>query len=628
MQMDDLQLDPELDGIDENELLDQVSELLEHNDAADEKQVDDPLKHVTAISQRIELLTQSLRQSEDPCDCHETAARMIDVEAQLARLQQELDRQSGRGARLETGLELLEAFGKQIESLTDHIKLAALDAKSEDYSGNFNDLGDSLNVLAADLQSVQEQLGGLPDYSGEFAKQMEAMGESHRQLDELSQKTIQPEHFQGMEEKLDSIRQSLVSPETLDRLHEKVDSLTGLLVDNDDATLIRQQLNELKESLLDGQPLQELAGKVDSLTDKFAALDRLDNLEQQLQSLSEQVKNAAPFEALENRLNALSETLQSHEGIDGVSKKLESLTDFVKLGALENEPLDASQISEMAEQINAIGQLLVEKGVSADTSGHSSEQFEQLNSKIESLAEIVQLYADRKDSDDGNQPHQELFEKLEAISSRLESQNTASPAWDGELPDYRDQIQQLTDKLDQTQATVDSLVSSLLPLMENLKHANDGGDGVSAADSSSWEQQKKALMAGYESGEPVDLDSEDNPLEQHASPISDSEDQDDAEANPQLEEMKAELEEKLRKAEIEISIERAKIHQERRELEEMQSELDRKQARIDTQKSDDSIDSEGEAGGGRWSRFLGSSRIPREWAGIGLVSRPRILLFQ
>ena len=155
-----------------------------------------------------------------------------------------------------------------------------------------------------------------------------------------------------------------------------------------------------------------------------------------------------------------------------------------------------------------------------------------------------------------------------------------------------------------TQATVNTLVNSLVPLVQKIESgemftaATAASPAPAAGEGADWEQQKKAMLEGYAEGE------EGGEASAPAAAAS-------SDSSDDVERMKAELEEKLRRAEIDISIERAKMHQERRDLEEMQNDLDRQQKKIKSHgpapsnTPGEEEDEDGE-GGGRWSRFLGN----------------------
>lgn len=576
-----------------DELLEDVEDMLSQEKSTETEVDRNPLEHVDAISRRIEALTASLRQPINSCDCHEAAERMIEIDARLARLQNDFKKQSGRGDKLESGLELIDILANRIESLTDVVKLSVMeDEVKEDYNVHFDELKEQ-------LQGLQKSLGDRPDHAEEIAAQTEAVQVLGSRLAEWFEKARQESEFQDLNSRLDEI--ATANAGRFDSLENRIQSL----------------IDEAGQS----EQLDALAEKVDSLTTLVDQSEHFDNLQDQISSLDQ--------------------TISENDKLTGIHKQLESLSDFVKLGALENDHFDPSRIDDMAEQIKAIGQMLVE-GNTDSGDRQSSEQVAQLNATVESLIETIEnnpgsdssisdksakKLAEKMESlekvvqdnagaagsgESGTSPRiDELSEKLDAVTSLLERRGDSSGSFDGEIPDYNQQIQALAEKLEQTQATISSLAGSLVPLVESLQN----GGGVSAASSddglSEWEKQKQAILAGYGvSGEkPVEpRDEEEQPAPEPEEAVSEPTDSRPEISTPEIEELRAQLEEKLRRAEIDISIERAKIHQERRDLEEMQSELDRQQAKINTHSSnsDSSGDNDGGESPGRWSRFLGN----------------------
>ena len=121
---------------------------------------------------------------------------------------------------------------------------------------------------------------------------------------------------------------------------------------------------------------------------------------------------------------------------------------------------------------------------------------------------------------------------------------------------------------------------------------------------SSWQQQKQAMMAQY-GGDPgqlpldqanADAESEE-PSTEHT-PVTNSD---------EVEKLKAELNSKLREVEVELSINRARLSQERAEFERNQAELDRRTAKLDAKLAAmNGDDDDGSDLSSRFKRHLGS----------------------
>jgi len=651
MQLEDLNLET-ASSIQGEELLDQVENLIQEDDDLDHSAAN-PLEHVDAISRRIEELTQSLQQPLNTCDCHDTADRMIAIDARLAKLQNDVNKQTGRSDKLETGLELINAFGNKIESLTDVVKLSAMeDEVQEDYHEDFQQ-------LTSQILDLKRSLEDQPDNAEEFANQTRLIEGLDERLGKLAKQVQDPAPFKDLGKKIDSIANAVESIEPLSGIDKKLESFAQSLTFQDQFAALEERIASLGEDDKSSAQLEEIAQQIDGLTKQVKDLDQLEALEQKLESLASSFQNLEQLDQLnqkidlmvtsidpstqlaefETQLSTIQQTLSANEPVLELKQQVEKLHDFVKLGALEAEQFDASRINAMAEQITAIGQMLVEqKGSgSSGSGGVPSEQMESLSAKVDALVDWVQSRPAEDAENKGSEELTELMEKFEALQQFVSDKLSAEPAEDqsgeqlqilagkldamnvtlenqsqtpstfeGEIPDYSDQIQTLAEKIEQTQETVTTLVSTLVPLVESIQNGARVVGNENGEPATDWESQKASILEGY--GVEADGEGGESAAEQAA--VVTMLDENGQPTSPELESLRSELEEKLRRAEIDISIERAKIHQERRDLEEMQNDLERRQQKIKSHGPQNTSGSEedGEDGesSGRWSRFMGN----------------------
>jgi DNA repair exonuclease SbcCD ATPase subunit len=651
MQLDDLRLDPPeneqscpqsnpANESDQDQLIGQVSELIEEREACEspDHSADAALQHVDAISRRIEALTQSLKLSGDPCQCEETSRRIIEIDARLEQLHQQVRQQAARGDKLVASLQLIESIGTQLDALPDQVQQAARESQP-DLAQNLQPLQQGVEDLSSRLRQIEER----PDPAERLDKQSENLTEIGLQLEQLAQQGNQTQWREELVGKLDAIQAKLDQTGDLDHIRSRLDEMQ-VGIQQIDLQSLAEKLDAIAAHADNHERLAALEEKVGRVTEALQKLEGLAELPGQVEAIGQSAQHSEQLHALENQLNSLQESLHSHEGLQHLARQVEILSDLVQTRATENESRDNSRFDELTEQVRGIGQALADRESGQADAGH----IDQLAEKLHSLVELLEQKAnfggegsgllrlddnvcrliERFDSFESNvnenggvevfdhgssEQMQDLTGKLEAFARLLENREDLPAAGDGGV-DYDSRLQDMSDKLEQTRQSVDSLVNSMVPLLENLhgeRPEEQTPDGLG-----NWEQQKRAILQGYG----INTDDEpDLPLTEEASefekfeenvPVAEVVAEPAEVSTPELDELRVQLEEKLRRAEVEISIERAKIHQERRELEELQSELSREKAKIETQNSkasdDDEDDDSKQGTGGRWSRFLGS----------------------
>ncbi len=342
----------------------------------------------------------------------------------------------------------------------------------------------------------------------------------------------------------------------------------------------------------------------------------LKSLGQQMEMLAKQVRLST---------EQSDRTYEGHLGcIHAVLKELKA-----DIEALKTNRIDTSTTDNTPEQIAALGQLLVEEFKELGSGPGTGQAIDQLSEKICALENRFDEGSRRflEENDDGNSVV-EMSCKIDALMAMLENR-TPSPS--ANEVDYRHEIDALTERVAKTQSTLEILVDSINRMLPTVTQqdanaaqqppatAPPAAAPTVAPTSPSWEQQKKALLAGYgvESPETEQQTPTQTPPVQEATPDHLPENRPvstpaplpeaEIESTPELDDLKTQLEEKLRRAEIEISIERAKIHQERRELETIQHDINQQQAKIESHSAEPDKDKgDNEEGGRRWTRFLGN----------------------
>ena len=342
----------------------------------------------------------------------------------------------------------------------------------------------------------------------------------------------------------------------------------------------------------------------------------LKSLGQQMEMLAKQVRLST---------EQSDRTYEGHLGcIHAVLKELKA-----DIEALKTNRIDTSTTDNTPEQIAALGQLLVEEFKELGNGPGTGQAIDQLSEKICALENRFDEGSRRflEENDDGNSVV-EMSCKIDALKAMLENRTPSPSATE---VDYRHEIDALTERVAKTQSTLEILVNSINRMLPTVTQqdanaarqppatAPPAAAPTVAPTSPSWEQQKKALLAGYgvESPETEPQTPAQTPPVQEATPDHLPENRPvstpaplpeaEIESTPELEDLKTQLEEKLRRAEIEISIERAKIHQERRELETIQHDINQQQAKIESHSAEPDKDKgDNEEGGRRWTRFLGN----------------------
>ena len=662
MQMQDLQLDMASNSATDGKLKDEIAELIECDDSVETGlgviQGNDPLDHVDALSKRIQDLTQSLQQGGSSNGFHETTERMIELEAHLAKMQNEINKQNSRGDKIETSLQLIKALGDKIDSLSQEVDRLATESVQNDYSDNFNALTQSIKKQSDELKSVNQLLQDQPDLTVEIQKQADAITGLGEILDEMKSRSLGKEQLQEFEKKLDSIGELANSSEALDGIGQKLDALNHDIRHTEEWEALARQVDAIASQVGTSDRLDVLEQKLDAIGNNLQKVDQFELLAEKIDAVGKSTDHSERFVALESRLDSLAEIVQFDDRLEQIENKIGSLNDFVKLGALENEQFDVSKINEMSDQISAIGKMLIERGnCPDDTPSQDTQQLSLLNTNVESLvqllnnrdtstsgpenteqlnesvAQLIEKFdALRQSVDSGHSSSvggsenigrfETLTEKLESLSALLESRDGSSLSIEGNASDVSEQIKSLSKKFDRTQETVKQLAESFAPAVTDTnnepRHQEpDKAEDTSEKPLSGWEKQKKELLEGYGVETPkkvapkivdeVITDEEEPPKTND----DDSLEKDNAErelSTPEIDELRTQLEDKLRQAEVDISIERAKMHQERRDLDEKHSDLDRKQTKLDTHSPNSDTDPPGEKddkSGGRWSRFLG-----------------------